>query len=54
MTAAELAELPTVLAGSPAEVAEQIRAHRERFGLTYYTVLEHNMDQFAPVIHHLR
>jgi probable F420-dependent oxidoreductase len=54
MTAAELAELPTVLAGSPAEVAEQIRAHRERFGLTYYTVLEHNMDQFAPVIDHLR
>ncbi|MEV5715247.1 LLM class F420-dependent oxidoreductase [Amycolatopsis mediterranei] len=54
MTAGQLAELPTVLAGTPAEVAEQIRAHRERFGLTYYTVLEHNMDQFAPVLEHLR
>ncbi|WP_103340367.1 TIGR03621 family F420-dependent LLM class oxidoreductase [Amycolatopsis sp. CA-126428] len=54
LTAAQLAELPTVLAGTPAEVAEQLHAHRERFGLTYYTVLEHNMDQFAPVLEALR
>ncbi|SFW54605.1 LLM class F420-dependent oxidoreductase [Amycolatopsis australiensis] len=54
MTVDQLAELPTVLTGKPAEVAEQIRAHRERFGLTYFTVLEHNMEQFAPVLEHLR
>jgi len=54
MTTDQLAELPTVLAGTPAEVAEQLRAHRERFGLTYYTLLEHNMEQFAPVLEHLR
>jgi probable F420-dependent oxidoreductase len=54
LTAEQLAELPTVLAGTPAEVAEQLHAHRERFGLTYYTVLEHNMDQFAPVLEALR
>ncbi|WP_410667036.1 LLM class F420-dependent oxidoreductase [Amycolatopsis sp. cmx-4-68] len=54
MTTAQLAELPTVLTGTPAEVAEQLHAHRERFGLTYYTVLEHNMEQFAPVLEHLR
>ncbi|WP_329053640.1 LLM class F420-dependent oxidoreductase [Amycolatopsis sp. NBC_01488] len=51
---AQLAELPTALVGSPAEVAEQLHAHRERFGLTYYTVLEQNMDQFAPVLEALR
>ena len=54
MTVDQLAELPTVLAGTPAEVAEQVRAHRERFGLTYFTVLEQNMTQFAPVLEHLR
>jgi probable F420-dependent oxidoreductase len=54
MTVDQLAELPTVLAGTPVEVAEQIRAHRERFGLTYFTVLEQNMEQFAPVLEHLR
>ncbi|MEU0796503.1 LLM class F420-dependent oxidoreductase [Amycolatopsis sp. NPDC005961] len=50
----QLAELPTALIGSPAEVAEQLHAHRERFGLTYYTVLEPNMEQFAPVLEALR
>ncbi|WIY04552.1 LLM class F420-dependent oxidoreductase [Amycolatopsis mongoliensis] len=51
---AQLAELPTALIGSPAEVADQLHAHRERFGLTYYTVLEQNMEQFAPVLEALR
>ncbi|MEV6643355.1 LLM class F420-dependent oxidoreductase [Amycolatopsis sp. NPDC051371] len=50
----QLAELPTALIGSPAAVAEQLHAHRERFGLTYYTVLEQNMEQFAPVLEALR
>jgi len=50
----QLAELPTALVGSAEEVAEQLHAHRERFGLTYYTVLEQNMTQFAPVIEALR
>lgn len=50
----QLAELPTALIGSPTEVAEQLHAHRERFGLTYYTVLEQNMEQFAPVLEALR
>ncbi len=53
-SAGQLAELPTALIGSPAEVAEQLHAHRERFGLTYYTVLEQNMEQFAPVLEALR
>ena len=50
----QLAEVPTALVGSPASVAEQLHAHRERFGLTYFSVLEHNMDQFAPVLEALR
>ncbi|WP_370969669.1 LLM class F420-dependent oxidoreductase [Amycolatopsis sp. cg9] len=50
----QLAAVPTALIGSPAQVAEQLHAHRERFGLTYYTILEHNLEQFAPVLEALR
>lgn len=51
---AQVDELPTLLAGSTAEVADQLRAHRERFGFSYVTIMEHNMDAFAPVIEHLK
>ncbi|MFE3442893.1 LLM class F420-dependent oxidoreductase [Nocardia sp. NPDC059180] len=47
-------ELPTLLFGTPAEMAEQLRERRDRFGFSYITVLEPNMDSFAPVIEHLR
>lgn len=50
----QLAALPTLLAGSPEEIAERIVAHRERFGFSYFTVLEHNLEDFAPVIEKLR
>ncbi|WP_181773900.1 LLM class F420-dependent oxidoreductase [Amycolatopsis pittospori] len=54
LTAEQLAELPTALIGTPEQIAEQVLAHRERFGFTYFTVLEHNMDALAPVIELLR
>ncbi|WP_326956508.1 TIGR03621 family F420-dependent LLM class oxidoreductase [Amycolatopsis sp. NBC_01286] len=54
LSAEQLARVPTALVGPPAAVAEQLHAHRERFGLTYFTVLEHNMAQFAPVLEALR
>jgi probable F420-dependent oxidoreductase len=54
LTAAELGELPTVLIGTPAEVAEQIRQNRKRFGFTYLTVMEFDLEAFAPVIELLK
>ncbi|MDT8910533.1 TIGR03621 family F420-dependent LLM class oxidoreductase [Amycolatopsis sp. PS_44_ISF1] len=51
---AELAGSPTVLFGSPEEIAQQLLAHRERFGFSYYTVLEHHLEAFAPVVELLR
>lgn len=54
LTAEELAELPTLLVGTPHQIAEQLREHRERYGLGYLTVLEPNLDTFAPVIELLR
>jgi len=49
-----LGELPVVLVGTPAQIADQIRGHRERFGFSYFTILEMFADEFAPVLEHLR
>ncbi|MFE0023235.1 LLM class F420-dependent oxidoreductase [Amycolatopsis sp. NPDC059021] len=50
LTAEELGELPTVLFGTAAQVAEQLEAHRERYGISYFTVIESNLEALAPVI----
>jgi probable F420-dependent oxidoreductase len=54
LTAEELGELPVVLVGTAAQIADQLRAHRERFGFSYFTILEPFLDEFAPVLEHLR
>ncbi|GAA4671280.1 MULTISPECIES: TIGR03621 family F420-dependent LLM class oxidoreductase [Amycolatopsis] len=41
---------PQVLTGSPERMAEELLARSERYGFTYYTVLEPSMEAFAPVI----
>lgn len=51
---ASMDELPTVLLGTPREIADRLRANRERFGFGYITVLEPDMETFAPVIELLR
>ncbi|MFI1970823.1 F420-dependent oxidoreductase [Streptomyces cinnamoneus] len=45
---------PALLTGSVKEIAERIRGHRERYGFTYFTILEPYMEAFAPVIEELR
>ncbi|WP_431964668.1 TIGR03621 family F420-dependent LLM class oxidoreductase [Actinacidiphila sp. bgisy160] len=50
----ELLDLPTLLVGTVAEIAEQLRRGRERLGFSYVTVLEPAMEAFAPVIEELR
>ncbi|NUP28310.1 MAG: TIGR03621 family F420-dependent LLM class oxidoreductase [Nocardia sp.] len=47
-------ELPPVLFGGPGEIAERIRENRERYGFGYITVLEPDLEAFAPVIAQLR
>lgn len=43
-------ELPTLLIGTPQQMADSLRERRERFGFSYITVLEPMMDKLAPVI----
>jgi probable F420-dependent oxidoreductase len=54
LTTAQLGEIPTALVGTPTQIADQIRGHRERFGFGYFTVLEPYLDEFAPVLEALR
>ncbi|MFE2431710.1 TIGR03621 family F420-dependent LLM class oxidoreductase [Streptomyces sp. NPDC059373] len=50
----ELLGLPTLLFGTVAEIAAQLRANRERFGFSYVTVMEPSLEDFAQVIKELR
>jgi hypothetical protein len=54
MTNQQLAELPGVLAGAPAEIAERLLRYRDQYGLSYISVLEPHMAAFAKVIPLLR
>lgn len=50
----ELLKLPAVLSGSPRDMADRLRAHRETYGLTSFTVQENHAESFAKVIAELR
>ncbi|MEU6172673.1 LLM class F420-dependent oxidoreductase [Streptantibioticus parmotrematis] len=54
LTEDQLLRVPMLLHGSVGAIADQLRAHRERFGFSYYTVLEPSMEAMAPVIARLR
>ncbi|MET7929616.1 LLM class F420-dependent oxidoreductase [Streptomyces sp. NPDC005349] len=50
----EALDLPLLLVGTVREIADQVRAQRDRYGFTYITVLEPYMEAFGPVIEELR
>ncbi|MFE7513901.1 TIGR03621 family F420-dependent LLM class oxidoreductase [Streptomyces sp. NPDC057540] len=54
LTTDQLLDLPAVLIGSHAEIADQIRRGHERYGLTSYMLLAAHLYDFAPVIPLLR
>ncbi|GHJ39121.1 LLM class F420-dependent oxidoreductase [Streptomyces sp. TS71-3] len=54
LTEDQALELPVFPAGTVRQIAEQLRAQRERYGFSYLTVLEPSMKAFAPVIEELR
>ena len=39
-----------VLAGSVDQLCEQVLANRERFGFSYISVFEKDMEAFAPIV----
>lgn len=50
----QLRALPSVLSGSPAEIADTLRGYRTRYGLSYFTVQIEHAESFARVIAELR
>jgi len=46
-------ESPMVLVGSIDEIVETMEANRERLGVSYYSVFEHNMEEFIPIVDRL-
>jgi hypothetical protein len=50
----ELLALPTVLNGSTQTIADKLRAFRDTYGVTSFTVQENHADSFAKVIAELR
>jgi probable F420-dependent oxidoreductase len=54
MTVDEALETPFLLIGTPAQMAEQLRASRERYGFSYVTVHEPYYEAFEPVVELMR
>jgi probable F420-dependent oxidoreductase len=52
VSADDVAEIPYVLIGTVDEIADKLRLCRQRWGISYFVVRDH--DQFAPVISKLR
>lgn len=50
----QLLSMPSVLSGSPREMADTLRGLREKYGLTSFTVQDNRLDTFAKVIAELR
>lgn len=53
-TMSDLLQTPYVLVGSEEEILHQLRANRDRWGITRYTVRTEALDALAPIIHRLR
>ena len=54
MDVAQVFETPLVLIGSVDQIAQTLEQRRERFGLSYITVFEKDLENLAKVIDHLR
>ncbi len=53
-TEEQLLALPTVLTGTPQDIADTLRARRDEYGITYFTVQDYHAEYFAKVIAELR
>jgi alkanesulfonate monooxygenase SsuD/methylene tetrahydromethanopterin reductase-like flavin-dependent oxidoreductase (luciferase family) len=41
---------PMVFFGSVDHIVERMQAQRERYGISYYAVFEHQIDEFTPIV----
>jgi alkanesulfonate monooxygenase SsuD/methylene tetrahydromethanopterin reductase-like flavin-dependent oxidoreductase (luciferase family) len=50
LTADQILDVPTLLVGTPDQIADTLVTRRERYGISYICVQERDMAAFAPVI----
>jgi len=50
----EIMSMPSVLSGTPREMADTLSGYREKYGVTCFTVQDNHIDSFAKVIAELR
>jgi len=50
LTAADILESPFVMLGTVDEVVEALHRRRERWGISYYVVMEPALETFAPIV----
>ena len=50
LTAEQGLASPFALVGTPAQIAEDLRERRERYGLSYVVIGQEIVDEFAPVV----
>ena len=50
VTPQQLQEHPHALLGSVSEICDKLQARRDRLGISYVTVANRNMEEFAPVV----
>lgn len=53
LAANEILQSPYVLIGTVEQMIEDLKARRERWGISYYIIFEPYLDAFAPVVAHL-
>lgn len=46
----DMLDVPTILIGTPEQMAEHLTAQRAKLGISYYSVMEPNLEPFAKVI----
>src|SRR6266850_5649231 len=50
LTAADILESPFVMLGTVDEIVEALHRRRERWGISYYVVMEPALETFAPIV----
>jgi probable F420-dependent oxidoreductase len=50
LTVDELLDVPVLLVGTEEQIVEQLRERRERYGVTYFSVLKPYLDAFGPIV----
>lgn len=53
LNADEILQSPYALIGTVEQIVEDLKARRERWGISYYTIREPDIDACAPVVAHL-